>query len=190
MDPADLQEIRRVLTKTSAPQQGIADHAPALSNRGQSGLPSLNRPAPMQAAASAAGGGAGLGIAAGINATGNVIGAAISAGATRYAADQGLAGTKYTADQSLAGTKYSADKNLTGIMYSSDKSYQLGHEQLAQQFTMWDRDYQIANKLGLYHPSQLGSILAGVPSGADTYKLSSRGLMRMPRTIGTSPFSI
>lgn len=118
-----------------------------------------------------------LGVAAGINALGSIGGSLIQASATRYAADQGLTGTQYSADKSLEGQQYTADKN-----------FQLGSMQLEQQYKMWDRDYQIADKLGLYHPSQLTGL--GGPSATDTYKLGQRGFSRMPRAKASSIFTI
>lgn len=112
---------------------------------------------------------------AGVNAIGNVISSGITASATRYAADQQLKGTGLSADAS----KYSADQSLAGIKYSGDLTYK-----------MWNRDYEIANQMGLYHPSQIASTMSGTPSGSDIYKLSGHGISRVPRTPGHSIFSL
>lgn len=73
-----------------------------------------------------------------------------------------------------SATRYAADQQLAGIKYQTDASY-----------AMWDRDYKIANQMGLYHPSQL----AGMNNGAGTvYKLGARGLNRVQMTKGKSPF--
>lgn len=71
--------------------------------------------------------------------------------------------------------------------HAANLQLQLGKDTLQQQYKMWDRDYKIANQMGLYHPSQLASL--GTPSGSDIYRLGGvRGFARVPRTRGRSIF--
>jgi hypothetical protein len=87
----------------------------------------------------------------------------------------GASAERYKADQQLTGIKYQSDNTLTGLRESNALTYK-----------MWDRDYQIADRLGLYHPSQIAQIGAG---NSAVYSLGSRGFTRNPRTKSGSIFS-
>lgn len=98
-----------------------------------------------------------------------VIGGAFNLGAHAINASA----SNYGADQNLASYKYQSDRNLQGIQYATDATYK-----------MWDRDYKIANSMGLYHPSQL----AQVSPDSTMLRLSHRGIARVQRTHGRSIF--
>lgn len=84
------------------------------------------------------------------------------------------------ADKQLEGTKYTADVGLQGV-----KSV------LAQQYTMWNRDYDIARSMGLYHPAQIGAMSNPQNRAqSDVYKMGTSGLVRVPKTFENSMFSI
>nr|UXD80084.1 hypothetical protein [Lasius neglectus picorna-like virus 8] len=134
--------------------------------------------------ASASVAGAAAGVVGGIF---GVISSAIDAGATRYTAEEQLKGVKYSADQNLTGTKYKADTDLAGTKYVSDLSYRGLQDQLKQQYTMWDRDYKIANQMGFYHPAQLTNFGQRAPT--DMLSLSQRGLRRTPRGVRNTNFA-
>lgn len=54
-------------------------------------------------------------------------------------------------------------------------------------YKMWNRDYEIANSMGLYHPTQLAAVSAP-GSGTEYIRLAGRGLARVQRTKGSSVF--
>lgn len=72
--------------------------------------------------------------------------------------------------------------------YATDVAAQNFDKYLNQQYQMWDRDYQVADKLGLYHPSQIGQL--GQPSSTDIYRLGVGSLARMPKALKRSVFTI
>lgn len=80
--------------------------------------------------------------------------------------------SKYGAEQSRSAFNYQSDQNLAGVKYATDMSYK-----------MWDRDYKIANSLGLYHPSQLSAV---GPTDLTMLRFSRNGLARVQRTHGRS----
>lgn len=126
--------------------------------------PGMAEEAAMGAAQVAAGGGIASSI---VGAIGQMGSAAISGSAARYGADQQREQFKYYADKQFEGTKYTTDTA----------------------YKMWDRDYKIANEMGLYHPSQLQAVGGGGgSSGGEMIRLSGRGLSRVQRTKGRSIF--
>lgn len=52
----------------------------------------------------------------------------------------------------------------------------------------WSRDWNAAQQMGLYSPSQIANATSGNPSSSDIYTLNSRGLRRQPRTMPGSQY--
>jgi len=107
----------------------------------------------------------------------DLLGKVVSGNASRDVADTQYDLGKYTADKQLEGTKYTTDAATHNFT-----------QYLSQQYNMWDRDYTVANKMGLYHPSQIGQL--GSPASTDIYKLGVGSVARMPKTFKRSMFSI
>lgn len=61
-------------------------------------------------------------------------------------------------------------------------------QNISWQRQQWDREWQAAQNMGLYSPTQIANAASGTPSSSDIYTLNSRGLRRQPRTMPGSPF--
>lgn len=93
------------------------------------------------------------------------------------------------ANTNKQASNYFADQQLVGLKYNADNEMKMNTQNLNQQRMMWQKDYDIANSLGLYTPAQVNGAVTGQNMSSDVYKLGSRGLTRMPRTFKKSPFA-